>query len=178
LPASLKLQSWALAFYDQISTDPNGRQMLAWAGDLHALGRSQMIDRYHEHAAYFIKHADMPGFSISQQTVLADLVAAQTGSLNTMLQYQQDPVLWPCFVAFRLAIMFDTACQYKPEATMPKLRLWTHELRLTDCTALCEAHPLLLTLLWAERDRWHHSHLCFNLDVDANDCTKTLLGLA
>ena len=52
------------------------RMRLSWAARLHEIGRSVSYSGYHRHGAYLVEHADMPGFSMEDQRVLAALVRA------------------------------------------------------------------------------------------------------
>lgn len=47
---------------------------LEWAARLHETGLLLTHDQYHKHGAYILEHADLPGFSRSDQVVLATLV--------------------------------------------------------------------------------------------------------
>jgi len=50
-------------------------QLLRWAARVHEIGLSIAYSGHHKHGAYILEHADMPGFSIDEQTLLATLVA-------------------------------------------------------------------------------------------------------
>jgi len=50
-------------------------QYLAWAADLHEIGRNIAHSQYHKHGAYIIKHGDLAGFSQQDQTLLSALIA-------------------------------------------------------------------------------------------------------
>ncbi|HPF57450.1 MAG TPA: exopolyphosphatase [Candidatus Competibacteraceae bacterium] len=47
---------------------------LEWAARLHEIGLLLTHDQYHKHGAYILEHADLPGFSQSDQILLATLV--------------------------------------------------------------------------------------------------------
>ena len=49
-------------------------RLLRWAARLHEIGLSIAYAGHHKHGAYILEHADMPGFSIDEQTLLATLV--------------------------------------------------------------------------------------------------------
>jgi exopolyphosphatase/guanosine-5'-triphosphate,3'-diphosphate pyrophosphatase len=51
-------------------------RLLRWAARAHEIGLSIAYSGYHKHGAYILEHADMPGFSIDEQSLLAALVAA------------------------------------------------------------------------------------------------------
>lgn len=48
--------------------------MLDWAARLHEIGLLLSHQDYHKHGAYLLQYADLPGFSRSDQTLLAALV--------------------------------------------------------------------------------------------------------
>ncbi len=50
--------------------------LLRWSANLHELGLTIGHAQYHKHGAYLIQHADLPGFSLDDQLVLAALVRA------------------------------------------------------------------------------------------------------
>ena len=49
-------------------------QLLDWAARLHEIGLLLSHQDYHKHGAYLLQYADLPGFSRSDQTLLAALV--------------------------------------------------------------------------------------------------------
>jgi len=57
-------------------TDPDDRQMLGWAADLHEIGMDIAHSQYHKHGGYLLRYMDMPGFSSWEQRQLAVLVRA------------------------------------------------------------------------------------------------------
>jgi exopolyphosphatase/guanosine-5'-triphosphate,3'-diphosphate pyrophosphatase len=59
-----------------------GLRYLTWAARLHEIGLSISHSGYHRHSGYILEHADMPGFSHSDQASLALLVRAQRGAFN------------------------------------------------------------------------------------------------
>ncbi|MCH9669846.1 MAG: Ppx/GppA family phosphatase [Gammaproteobacteria bacterium] len=50
--------------------------ILSWAAQLHELGLMIAHSQYHKHGAYVLENADMPGFSLQEQGLLATLVRA------------------------------------------------------------------------------------------------------
>ncbi len=66
----------------KMSTDSCGlskpqKRLLKWAAQLHEVGLRVAHTGYHKHGAYFVGHADMPGFSRSEQQLLALLIRTQ-----------------------------------------------------------------------------------------------------
>lgn len=67
-------QSWELVSEDC-------EQMLAWAARTHEIGLLLTHHHYHRHGAYILENADLPGFSHSDQLLLAALVRRHRRSL-------------------------------------------------------------------------------------------------
>lgn len=63
-------ESWQL-------TAENQRLLLLWASLLHEVGFDIAHENFHEHGAYVVGNADMPGFPRLEQQVLAYLLAEQ-----------------------------------------------------------------------------------------------------
>jgi exopolyphosphatase/guanosine-5'-triphosphate,3'-diphosphate pyrophosphatase len=60
-------ESWRL-------DDPNHREILGWAADLHEIGLAVSHSQYQKHGAYLLRNADLSGFTRQEQDVLATLV--------------------------------------------------------------------------------------------------------
>lgn len=76
-----RVSDWALMAFDQVADEwslgPVARELLQTAGELHEMGLSIAHDQYHLHSGYILAHADMPGFSSTEQQVLACLASLQ-----------------------------------------------------------------------------------------------------
>ncbi len=83
--------------------------MLRWAALCHDLGATISQKSYRHHSAYFILHADMPGFSQHEQSFMASLVANHRGKLERSLTHQwsgtERTTLKRLLVLLRLAIL-------------------------------------------------------------------------
>lgn len=62
--------------------DADARQLLAWAAELHEIGLFLAHGSYHKHGEYLIRHADLHGFSQTEQRVLAALVRLHRGKFR------------------------------------------------------------------------------------------------
>jgi len=62
--------------------NPYAQRLLGWAARLHEVGKAISYSGYHKHGGYIVAHSDMPGFSKSDQAVLAALVAGHRGRLR------------------------------------------------------------------------------------------------
>lgn len=76
-----RVRHWALMGFDQVAANwslgPVARGLLDTACQLHEVGLSIAHDQYHLHSGYILAHADMPGFSSTEQQVLACLASLQ-----------------------------------------------------------------------------------------------------
>ena len=61
--------------------DESDMRFLDWTARLHEIGLSVSHSGYHRHSGYILEHADMPGFSRTEQARLALLARAQRGAL-------------------------------------------------------------------------------------------------
>jgi exopolyphosphatase / guanosine-5'-triphosphate,3'-diphosphate pyrophosphatase len=74
-----RVEKTALALYAQVSESWRLKKqqysdLLRWAANLHELGLTIGHAQYHKHGAYLVQHADLPGFSLEEQQILAALV--------------------------------------------------------------------------------------------------------
>ena len=58
------------------------QRFLRWASQLREIGKAISYTGYHRHGAYLIANSDMPGFSRSEQNLLAALVLGQRRKLH------------------------------------------------------------------------------------------------
>ncbi len=59
------------------------RQFLSWAAALHEIGLDVAHNHYHRHGEYIVAHADLQGFSLPEQQVLATLVRSHRRKFPT-----------------------------------------------------------------------------------------------
>src|SRR5258708_21172135 len=79
------------------------RMFLGWSAALHEIGLSISHSAYHKHSAYIASHADMPGFSRTDQARLAGLVLGHVGKLGKLSQARD--VDWTLLFCLRLAAL-------------------------------------------------------------------------
>ncbi|MDI3260637.1 MAG: exopolyphosphatase [Sinobacteraceae bacterium] len=95
-------------------------RLLAWAALLHEIGLVIAHEGSHRHGEYILRHADIFGFSQTDQKLLAALVRLQRGKFaESVLDDVPEP--WRTPLA-RLAILFRLAVLLHRSRT-PKLRL-------------------------------------------------------
>lgn len=127
-------------------------QVLVAAAQLHELGLTISHSGYHKHGAYLLEHADMPGFSRSEQKMLSFLVLNHRRKLRApevaSYRFEAD---WALVLVLRLACLFN---RMRVDQRMPSIRLapvrrgWEIELP----AAWLRKHPLVEEDLRAEND--------------------------
>jgi len=85
------------------------RQFLAWAADLHEIGRDIAHSGYHKHSAYIIENGDLAGFSRQDQQLLAALVRSHRRKFS-ITRFNNLPAPWQhhaplLTVLLRLAVL-------------------------------------------------------------------------
>ena len=65
------------------STTRGASSLLEWAARLHEIGLDVAHSRHHQHGAYLLENADMPGFTREEQRVLAKIVGGHRRRLAT-----------------------------------------------------------------------------------------------
>ncbi len=122
------------------------RLLLEGAARLHELGLFLSASRHHEHGAYVVRHADMPGFSRGEQEALAVLLRNARRSLDprpleTLPERERDAA-WARILALRLAVRL--ARSRSEESLPPRLALRREDrtLRLELPATWLADHPL------------------------------------
>jgi exopolyphosphatase/guanosine-5'-triphosphate,3'-diphosphate pyrophosphatase len=148
---SLALQLYREALADQ--ADEADAQMLSWAARLHELGLSIAYTGYHKHSAYIVEHADMPGFSRSDQLHLGLLLVAQRGGLAKLFPLTRRAADWLLILCLRLAVLFHRG---RADLEMPHLRIRPrpHGWGLELDAAWCAANTLTQANLETEQAGW------------------------
>ncbi len=104
--------------------DDNLALLLAWAARLHEIGMDIAHNGYHKHGAYILRHADMPGFSRSEQEVMAALVRAHRRKFP-VADFDALPESWRkpltrLAILLRLSVVLHRARSHTP---LPELQL-------------------------------------------------------
>lgn len=137
--------------------DARCRELLHSASLIHELGLSVDFKQAPQHAAYLIRHLDLPGFTPAQKKLLATLLQNQSNTLDLSLLNQQN-ALPPrtaqrlCRI-LRLAIIFASR---RRDDTLPAVRLRANqddELTVILPPGWLEQHPLRAEALEQE-SRW------------------------
>lgn len=107
-------------------------QRLEWAARLHEIGLLLTHDQHHKHGAYILEHADFPGFSRSDQTLLAALVRRHRRSVSAdafaHLPKEVAPLAERLCVLLRLAVVLHRGRSRQP---LPELHLVVNGGRLS-----------------------------------------------
>ncbi|MEM7252705.1 MAG: Ppx/GppA phosphatase family protein [Pseudomonadota bacterium] len=129
--------------------------LLTWAARLHELGLMIAHNQYHKHGAYVLEHADMPGFSVQEQRVLALLVRAHRrkfpASLIEKLPGRSGERAEHLCVLLRLAVVLHRS---RLDTQLPSFRAKAdrRQLKLTFPEGWLESHPLTAADLAEEAD--------------------------
>jgi len=122
-----------------------GRQVLGWAARLHEIGLSVSYSGFHRHGAYLVANSDLPGFSRSDQDLLAGLLLGQRKKLGrdafaALPAAEVDLALRLC-VILRLAVRLTRSRSPRALPTI-ELRARKNALELVLPAEWVEAHPL------------------------------------
>jgi exopolyphosphatase/guanosine-5'-triphosphate,3'-diphosphate pyrophosphatase len=103
----------AMSLFEQVEIDwkliGENKLILKWAAQLHEIGLQISHGAYHKHGAYILTHADLPGFSRTEQSLLATLILNhrhkfRVSGFEGLVTRAQRPGLRLC-VLLRLAVL-------------------------------------------------------------------------
>ncbi len=145
-----RIKTTALSLLDKLSAVKKldkdlAYQFLIWAADLHEIGLDISHSRYHHHGAYLLQNGDLPGFSWSEQHLLACLVGCHRRKINNAL-IEQLPNRWQTqaiymIVILRLAVLIN---RDRVTKKIPPIKMKEHDGDLTIHfdQSWIEKHPL------------------------------------
>lgn len=153
-----RVRDTALALFDQAAAGAREevqarRMLLGWAAELAEIGRSITHEDFHRHSAYLLAHAEMPGFSQSEQERLALLALSQAGRLDGLRALADDEDGRLAVLALRVAAIVHRR-RDTPPAPAPALSRMRGALRLRTTRAWAERFPLAHQGLIAEARAW------------------------
>lgn len=165
---SERVKRIALQFFSQLDLsddveEEDLQRTLGWASDLHEVGISIAHAEYHKHGAYILQHADMPGFSNDDQSLLALLVLGHHGKINKLSLLEPTRGKWLTLLCLRLAVLL---CRRREDhkAGLPiTLEVNGRKITLKAAKAWLEAHPLSEFSLQAETAEWAKAGFEFTL---------------
>lgn len=158
-----RLQSLWAAARDEWDLAPRWQRLTRWAALLHEVGLSVAYSGYHKHGAYLLEHIDMPGFSRSEQAILAALVLCHRRkfrheALRAAAAASESETAVRAAALLRIAVRLER----RRGGTEPHdvdLEVEGAALKLTLRGDRFDNHPLMLADLQAERDRLEQAGL-------------------
>ena len=119
--------------------------LLGWAAQLHEIGLAVSHSQFHKHGAYLVAHADLPGFSRQEQSVLAALIRGHRRKIGpkTFAMLPRDMVectLRLC-VLLRISVLLHRARSPFIDVN-PGLKVSGDRMDLTFPEGWLDAHPL------------------------------------
>lgn len=146
-----KVEKTAIDLLQQVSTPwsmhiDKSQKYLQWASLLHEIGLSVSYSGHHKHAAYLVKHSEMPGFSREQQAMLATLIGNQRRRMRlkhySRLASDLQLFAQELTVLLRLAILINRARTEQGPPPVTVTRATAHHLDLTFPEDWLKNHPL------------------------------------
>jgi exopolyphosphatase / guanosine-5'-triphosphate,3'-diphosphate pyrophosphatase len=148
----------SLNLYHQLHDDwelsnEHERQLLEWGARLHEVGLAISHAAYHKHGAYLIENADLPGFSRTEQRLIALLVRnhrrkPQTETIQSVGSKSASR-LEHLIIILRLAVLFNRSrTDQQLPVVIPSAK--GNTLNLTFPAGWLEEHPLTLADLEEE----------------------------
>ncbi|MDO5667560.1 MAG: Ppx/GppA phosphatase family protein [Alcaligenaceae bacterium] len=164
LAGALYESALTLSKQEQESWPHDMRLLLNWACDLHEIGLSISQSSNHRHSAYVLQHADMPGFSKDEQTILSRLNLESQGKLNkTDIDTLPDEE-WQAILCMRLAIMFLRKRQAIHMENLA-LEIKDNHIYLTIGERWLANHPLTEFSLNNEKAEWEACGFDFTINT-------------
>lgn len=135
---------------------------LRWAAGLHEIGLSIAHDDYHKHSAYILEHADMPGFSRHDQSLLALLALGHTGKLNKVRSRSPSQGTWLTLLCLRLAVLLLRR-RKEYDALPLTLSASGNNVKVEVRRSWLRNHPLSDYSLQSEKKEWAKVDVYFDL---------------
>lgn len=134
---------------------------LGWAALLHEVGFAISHSDYHKHSAYLVQHADMAGFSTSDQEHIALLVLGQRGNLRKVHEVLEDRERLGKVLVLRLAVILNHA---RRNTALPRLAMkFGRSIELALDGEWLTRHPLTQYLLEEEAAHWARVGMTFSV---------------
>jgi exopolyphosphatase/guanosine-5'-triphosphate,3'-diphosphate pyrophosphatase len=159
-PHAADVEATALKLLEGVLDDwkldkKDSRQLLGWAARLHECGLAVAHAGYHKHSEYLLRHADLPGFSQTEQRLLAALVRLHRGKFSD-IAWTDLPEEWAepiqrLAVLLRIAVLLHRSRVERARPRM-ELRVGRRGLDLEFPKGWLEEHPLTAADLELEAD--------------------------
>ena len=128
--------------------------LLSWAARLHEMGLDVAHSKYHQHGAYLLQHADLPGFPWEEQRLLAALVGTHRRKIHLQSIYELKgswkKKIVRLIILLRLSVLLNRS---RSDARVPdgvELKPKKRSLSIRFPDGWLEAHPLTLADLEQE----------------------------
>ncbi|MEN9578168.1 MAG: hypothetical protein RJA70_1177 [Pseudomonadota bacterium] len=148
---------WQMVRGPGAAQDFTSLDVLRWAARLHELGLCVAYGGYHKHGAYVIEHADLPGFSWSEQRLLSTLVRWHRRKLSREAldeTYDLDPREFALMIAvLRLAVLLNRHRENTGDEATATLTVKGTALQLHVPTSEDTPRSLLLVELTLEAEQ-------------------------
>lgn len=152
----------AAALYVQLKPADDGCvRALRWSAQLHELGMVLSHTGYHKHSAYMIEHADLPGFTTREQTLMATLALAHKGNLRKVAEALRQSDVAKAVLALRMAVLLMHA-RMDGGAQDMKLR-FKGRIELECQREWLAGHPTLSYWIGKEQEWWSAVGVEFSL---------------
>lgn len=168
-----RVERTALYCLDQVASAWNlnrdeAAKYLSWAARLHEIGLDISHTGYHKHGAYIIENADMPGFSKTEQQLLALIVHAHRRKF-ALEPFALIPADQRDF-ALRTSTLFRiSCCLHRSRTTEPlpefELTALKNGVKLRCPSAWFQNSPLTRADLEEDRDRLQAAGIALDLAV-------------
>ncbi|MDP6479446.1 MAG: Ppx/GppA phosphatase family protein [Phycisphaerales bacterium] len=149
--------------------DDQAREFLRWGAILHEVGLTISHTDYHRHGAYIVGHADLPGFSRTDQEKLAAIIRLHRKRISNNRIPNHDPatrdMIRDVALLLRLSVQLHRSrtdgglSQLHPEAIRNGLRLHLDRQEV-------QANPLTLGDLHVESRHWERMERVLDLSVN------------
>ncbi|MDX3904311.1 MAG: exopolyphosphatase [Pigmentiphaga sp.] len=160
-----RVRQLALGLFHQLVPSPEHEELariLGWAADLHEIGLSIAHNTYHKHSSYILQHADMPGFSRQDQSLLALLALGHQGKLGKLQTLVTHDEQWIAILCLRMAAILYRRREDIGEPPLTVSVKGTSIVVKTDA-AWMSSHPLTDFTLRAEESEWRKVGFTFEL---------------
>ncbi|GAB6139753.1 exopolyphosphatase [Methylosoma difficile] len=135
---ALRVKHTAQAFLTQFDEEAypfnneTAWQFLAWAADLHEIGRDIAHSGYHKHSAYIIENADLAGFSKQDQLLLSAIIRSHRRKFASA-RFSELPAPWNSHAALltlllRLSVLLH---RNRHEEDLPDVKITLAKNKLT-----------------------------------------------
>lgn len=157
---SRRIDATALSFLEQVADswslrDDEYRNMLSWAARTHEIGLTIAHTQFHKHSAYLLQHSDLPGFTNTEQLLLAFLARGHRRKFpkeeHRLLPDEKRQSYRHLCLILRLAVLMHRS---RSTAKLPTLKLKAKEktLRLSFPRGWLGNHPLTQADLESEAE--------------------------